>query len=392
MSTYFISAADVLYFRDGREIKPGSEYTASSLFPPSPSTIYGAIRSALLSSDENTNFNQNDFGLSNNELAKVVGKKDTFGSLEIKKFSFGRRNGAEVESLFKVPNDILKRKKPPTKKDKEIVSTTLMEQELSKLGISTNLPNVNSLKLNWFKCEEGSFFEYESRFLSTKQFADYLKGSFHNGEKSLFEAMYAMDPLDLFKKEQRIGITLNYSTNTVEEGMLFTTPFIRLNADIGFCVELDKYHLVDKSRLRLGGDGKLAFAEQVKTSSLMEWNSIKQMFTGQTRFKLVLTTAAIFEKGWIPDGLDSEGIGVINDVNVKMIGASLGRYQNIGGWDLENHQPKPTKRAVPAGSVYYFELSGGSSVENLEKIHGKSICQNELKQQGFGISYIGVYH
>ena len=42
----------------------------------------------------------------------------------------------------------------------------------------------------------------------------------------------------------------------------------------------------------------------------------------------------------------------------------MGKYTSIGGFDVERGRPKPMKRAVPAGSVYYFELLEG----DLEKV------------------------
>ena len=48
--------------------------------------------------------------------------------------------------------------------------------------------------------------------------------------------------------------------------------------------------------------------------------------------------------------------------------------------------PKPMKRAVPAGSVYYFETKV-SFEKVLELFHGQSLS-DDRKQEGFGLSYI----
>src|SRR5690625_3877500 len=73
--------------------------------------------------------------------------------------------------------------------------------------------------------------------------------------------------------------------------------------------------------------------------------------------KLVLTTPVVFKNGWIADGIDLKtGEGKINDVTVKLLGSAIGKYQNMGGWNVAHNHPKATHRAVPAGSVYYVSV------------------------------------
>jgi CRISPR type III-B/RAMP module-associated protein Cmr3 len=45
---YEIIPNDTLFFRDGRPFSMGTETWATSIFPPYPSTVYGAIRSWLI--------------------------------------------------------------------------------------------------------------------------------------------------------------------------------------------------------------------------------------------------------------------------------------------------------------------------------------------------------
>ena len=44
-----IKANDTLFFRDGRPFSMGDDSFASSIFPPPPSVIYGALRTAYMS-------------------------------------------------------------------------------------------------------------------------------------------------------------------------------------------------------------------------------------------------------------------------------------------------------------------------------------------------------
>ena len=44
----FIEPSDVWMFRTGQPFDAGSDHRAASLFPPNPSTVYGAICAAIL--------------------------------------------------------------------------------------------------------------------------------------------------------------------------------------------------------------------------------------------------------------------------------------------------------------------------------------------------------
>ncbi len=56
---------------------------------------------------------------------------------------------------------------------------------------------------------------------------------------------------------------------------------------------------------------------------------------------------------------------------------------------MAKRKPKPMFKAVPAGSVYFFELLEGNA-NQLEKFHQKSIS-DIYPEQGFGICYIGKF-
>ncbi len=56
---------------------------------------------------------------------------------------------------------------------------------------------------------------------------------------------------------------------------------------------------------------------------------------------------------------------------------------------MAKKEPKPMYKAVPEGSVYYFEILSGDKNE-LCRIHGKSVS-DIYPEQGFGICYVGKY-
>jgi len=396
MTRYFIEAADVLFFKDGREIAPGSEYTAASIFPPNPGTVYGALRSSLLALQENSDFSKDDFGISGTDTAKYAGQKNSKGDLVIKNFLLARRDENKISPLFRLPLDVLNRKKPDYSRGEKDEIHMISIRTGSSVGIKSNMPLAH-LQMPWIVHEEGSFFEHTPSFINEKHFYDYLKGEIgtSDDENSLASELLGDNDssTEPFVKEPRIGIGISSETQTVEEGKLFTTPFIRLQKDIGFWIELnlEDKQLPDRTKLRLGGDGKIAMLNAISENPETDFDlELKKKVQQASILKLVLTTPVVFKNGWIPDGIDLKtGEGKINDVTVKLLGSAIGKYQNMGGWNVAHNHPKATHRAVPAGSVYYVSVKEPS--EAFEKIHKNSICMDlDNRKQGLGITYLGV--
>lgn len=404
MSNWFIDIADVVFFKDGREIAPGSEYSASSIFPPNPVTVYGAIRSALLSSDSRVDFYADGFGDISQEIRRLAGNKRkhdddsisvTMGDLRIYDFGLACLKDNKVEPLYPLPGDILTTKK--AEKGEEAVFSA-GQIDLKKYGIRTNMPEPITSH-SWVSHTEGSFFEYHPVYLTQPLWENYLLNDLDEIKALLIDPQKRkqLSAEQFFTKEPRMGIVIDKETGTVEEGKLFTTPFIRLNnyERVGFRIMLNKelQKMMGEVLVRLGGDGKLAALRSADEYYEEDFKkTIGSRLNNKGEIKLVLTTPAIFENGWMPDGFDPEtGMSLIAGVKVKLTGASIGRFQLVGGWDAANNLPKPSKRAVPAGTVYYLRCEKGSEEILVEALHGQSICENEdYQKQGIGIIQTGV--
>jgi CRISPR-associated protein Cmr3 len=119
---------------------------------------------------------------------------------------------------------------------------------------------------------------------------------------------------------------------------------------------------------------------------------------------MVLSTPAYFENGWLPSWINKDSLtGTFpnTQIKIKLISVTMGKYKSIGGFDYKIRKPKPSKRFVPAGSVYYFQVLNENNInwDSILSSHGKSITDNHkenddsirynYRNQGFGISYIG---
>lgn len=377
MKTIFISPVDVLFFRDGRSFSAGEDHEAQTLFPPLPTPIYGALRSAILS-QKNAQFRKGGFLITDAVAEQEVGSPSSLGTLQINFFALAKHNGSTAEPLFPMPADVLKKKKAVSTKY-EIAKPTKFEKEASE-RIKTNF-SLPSLQFVWSVHSESDFYESASGFLSINGFQKYLEGKIPNNDEII-------EQQKIYEKEPRTGIRLK-KTKTTGDGQLFSVEFIRMASEIGFLLTLDnESSLSENGFLRLGGEGKAAIYKAVKTLSI-NLSEIQKKVLKDKKFKVVLATPAVFKQGWIPDGINSTGEGELFGCKVKLIGASLGRYISVGGWDLATNRPKPTQRAVPAGSVYFFEMLNEDSV-NLFTHFGKSMLSGDWAKQGFGLSFIGA--
>ena len=128
---------------------------------------------------------------------------------------------------------------------------------------------------------------------------------------------------------------------------------------------------------------------------------------GRKRIRMILATPAIFNhvsefcQGWLPGWLKLDGSELIGAPKEAPLGAKLklvsdcaGHWKPISGWGLEKGKrgPKPIRRLVPAGSVYFFEVQEGDAFAMAKTLWLKSVCDNKQdRYDGFGLALWGVW-
>jgi CRISPR-associated protein Cmr3 len=73
---------------------------------------------------------------------------------------------------------------------------------------------------------------------------------------------------------------------------------------------------------------------------------------------MVLATPAIFEAGWRPSWV-LNGLGL----TMELRAAAVKRREFVSGWNysVKARGPKPVRWLVPAGSVFFFEVTSGDA-------------------------------
>jgi CRISPR-associated protein Cmr3 len=157
--------------------------------------------------------------------------------------------------------------------------------------------------------------------------------------------------------------------------MLYRSPLLRLETKEGkklsIAANIDKANKVG-GITRFGGENKVAIITKYDGNLTPP----PPQLSGDV-FKLYLATPAFFREGWRPE---IEG--------AQLLAAAVYGYDSIGGFDVKERKPKPMRRAVRAGSVYYYRIIDENKRAAILDMHGKSISHHQ-PEDGFGICYIG---
>ena len=397
----FIKPLDVLFFRDGRSFTAGETSQARSLFPPSAYTLLGAIRSRILAEVLPARMTIREFLLKSEldeklkKLREAIGSAVSYGQLEVKGPFLATKGDRGLSLFFPPPLDLSQRQGI-------ILRPINMRERLSRIKYCGAAKENTDLFPLW-ATETAKPLEDKKVMVTSNWLVSYLTGAPRAVVKD-----YSLR--EMWEEEVRIGIKLNAQRGTAEEGMLYMAEFIRLKSkesQAGLLLEINeviKDWLPERGVLALGGEGRAADYEVIeeRSSGISELlNQIDQ--TGEKiketgRFKLYLATPAIFgqgeQLGWLPDFVNPNTLeGDIDGVKFRLVAAAIGKPIAIGGWDLLHERPKDMLKAVPAGSVYFFELvNSPQPIDKLfQQFHFKSLQLSPLREIGFGISLVGTW-
>lgn len=365
--TIHIEAIDPLFFRDGKPFSMGEDVWADGIFPPLPSVIYGAMRTAYMFQKGIT-------------LPEMLEQTKDFRITNVYLL-------LNDEPAFPFPADLIK-----PKKAKEI---SFLEP-IPFSNSSSICENVLAVPQTLAKEKAEDLFG--TSCLLQDDFKKYLK--------------YDLEDVDAFKlaeyttNEPKIGIARSNETRTTSgeaEGKMYRVGMRRLEKydkngnkkQVKLAIEFENLDLDVEQRglLRLGAENKVAHF--IKGENHEKENL---MLTQAQALRICLTTPAIFANNQMPNWLASGKTK--GGIDVKLLTYALGKPIYVGGFDMQANNgkgyPKMMYKAVPAGSVYYVcsdnlevlcnELSKSDSLIETENPNLK-----DFDKQGFGKFSIGIY-
>lgn len=366
MWQFFLEPCDVLLFRDGKPFSAGEDHRAKSLFPPTPFTMQGVVRSKVLFDSGVSLYEYAHGAPSAQTLIQQIGTPSgNYGQLRLCGPFVAKRNGNNFIRYFPLPADVVK-----------VNDNYMLVKPLSDHPFSSNQPT--DLRPLWARTDKPL---KEARgWLAEDAFRRYLQGQSLSKDDVTNES-------DLIVREPRFGIALDYARRSTQEGMLYTMEFLRFREDVGFLIEVEGIPLFqpEKGFLQVGGEARAAIYEVLQTPL----PSISSPNPLPNQFKVVLLTPAWFTDGWQPQGGNWKQFF---NGDVTLISAALPRTQSIGGAYADDQQrmgnfQKTMRRFVPAGSVFFFESDG--AVTRIGKPFTETPNgEGDFGQIGFGCAVI----
>lgn len=353
-----IKALDTLFFRDGKPFSRGEESWADGVFPPYPSVIYGALRTWFISNHA--------VPFSKTAIRESEG-------IKIKNIQYRISGGVYLPMPLDLaePKDKdgpQKRLEKSEKKEYAVVRLPLQQMEG---GFISNHPCMTVLMP-----PPGTIVEtVEHGLLQQSDLVTYL-----NTPETLFKVRKLEDYV---QAEPKTGIGRNDFTNTASDALLYRVG-MRRATEFEILIDFDwpaDDHAPQQQAffIKLGAENKVAEVRSSRQRIHIRPEDVKLQ---ANRFKLYFSTPAIFANGWHPD-LSKHGI------KADLVAAAVGKPVHIGGFDMENNEPKTMYKAVPAGSVYFYETAESPEIIK-EKLFGEAIAISEvMPEQGFGIAYLG---
>ncbi|MEM7374527.1 MAG: type III-B CRISPR module-associated Cmr3 family protein [Bacteroidota bacterium] len=380
-STYHIHPLDTLFFKDGKPFSLGEETWADGIFPPPPSVLTGAFRTAWLSRELSLL----------NQLQKGKPIPDWLLNLHLTQVGITINR----KPYLPIPLDLAQPKvRKMSEKIREksrgtyrAISSVPLESEAIH-----SLPDPLSL-WGFTETVEG----WDHQLISAgEDFSAYLSGN-----KSQYKSTRSLQ--EIVKMEAKIGIGRSPLTNSAEDGQLYRTGMRRMSPrkgdtySPGFVVEVEGMPDMLQSKpflIKLGAEGKAA---RVIPTQQVEWPH-PPATSSVNQFKLIFSTPVFFDNpkhAWLPSWLESDQLsGTLpgTDIPVQLTAAFTGKPIVLGGWDLVNQRPKPMRNCLPAGTVLHFKFleQQHHSLLSLREKLPVSLSENDPAQQGFGLYYLGM--
>lgn len=380
----FLEPTEPLLFRTGRPFDAGESGYAETLFPPTPDTIQGALRAAIVGHWDHSKTLEELFA--QREVRDLIGDRQSYGRFRITGLALGRRKADNtLERLFPPPAHLLQL---ADQQGKPQISLYPRQDP----GISSDLPDHTFYPFPT-QVPEGKL-EPLSGWLTERGLSKVLRT-----RELLAQDDFASEG-DVYQREPRLGIGMQNATKTTREGLLYQVQMIRMRPNYGFVADIrlskpsdqrnasEAEELLDdqetQSLLRLprqgwvalGGERRTAHFEIVPPTLNTQESILEKQQLGRL---LYLATPAALRGGWQPREWSAYGYDRVP------LTAAIPHYQPIGGWTMNHHDSggtgKVMRRCVPAGSVYFFE----------QPINAARPLTDFGMEIGYGITYTGEY-
>lgn len=338
MSLINIKPCDNTFFRDGHQFNFDVSNVIKSKNTPYPSVFFGAIFTAILT--HNDSFRKNFF---NNN------KYDHENILKIGQvYLFNEKNN---KVYIKAPMDLFIN----SKRDIAFGKFTKVDNSFNSLSYEYILES--SINIDYEKVSD--------KYINIRNIYDaYIKKQGIRIE--------LLDEETIFVKNYKIGIGIDKTTKSVEQGKLYKTEQTEfINNDWSYIVEYDikKDYLIknysninlsdlDKGYLKLGGENKVCKFKNIKNKDIEKFQS-KTIDKSNNIFKIVFTSETYFA-----ENIDK----YFKNIGLKILGMANDKPIYIGGYDMktkgkQNGSARKMYKGYPSGTVLLVETINKQNVK-----------------------------
>ncbi|MBE2905565.1 MULTISPECIES: type III-B CRISPR module-associated protein Cmr3 [Anoxybacillus] len=356
---------DTFFFKTHHVTEAGEHTVMESMFPPRPSTVYGALRAAYI----HAHASFDEFAQGTNEQVRLwMGTPENYGEFRLQYCTLYRN-----EPFLPLPLDY-----------------QLIEEDGKLSAHSLQLSKDNGL----------SSVSNPWRLIATKRAktkdAKHHCVSMTHWKQALLDGREMTDIISLSSiviPEEKVGIQLNTYARITEKGQLYRATHYRFHDGWELAAYVENApDFSNVSFARIGGENR-PWVVQQQNDSFSLWNEkekekIASRIRQTKKAKIVFLSPAIFAGGTRPRQFDGEYVTLPNGLKVKWLAGAIGRSELYGGWDIVRHRPKERMPMIPAGSVIYVEIDSEEHIPHLMELANGMHFTDENAHEGFGFATI----
>lgn len=332
-----IDPLDTLFFRGSDPMVAGESHEVRTIFPPMPSTIIGALRTAILVQRKValTRFVNHEGESPADPNLPLLGSVSKPGfSIAGPLIEIALEDGTK-ETLYPAPANWFGQKNDTkdTAESMDVCAAVYGLQDIASVGLAGNGP----LPL-WVEAPKSSEMKSLNGFWTNAATINAMApGNCNLPVLDDLSEMRAGKPVlirseALFSREQRTGIALDLGARRALRGHLYTSTHVRLAKRatllIGLSAALIPSHIDEEGVLQLGGEQRFS----------------------QYRVRQTPVTLPLSATGWVLS-LNPISFEALNQCQLDDKPRASGPLLRMAGWDMKNSFHKATTAYLPMGTA-----------------------------------------
>lgn len=228
--------------------------------------------------------------------------------------------------------------------------------------------------------------------------------NWQRGASLEFDALDTIKPITL---ETRTHVGIDRDWGAAEPGRLFQTEGLvfhqsalsqedAVSEQTHALIVQFSADLPDGLAMTLGGERRLSWLSHTDGSVLALPAEHRAALQAAKGLVIHLATPALFGAGWRPDWLNDELEGTppgCKGLKLRLKAVAMERWQSVSGWDLANNRPRAARKAVPAGTVYWFEIVSQAGSDWADMLWLSALSDQEQDRlNGFGLAVPGPWN